>query len=56
LAVTVAAVTACLVAARRTVRRVRAMLLAVAVAILLGMIAVVTKICTHRFAVGDGMS
>jgi hypothetical protein len=28
------------------------MLLAVAVAVLLGMIAVVTKICTHRYAVG----
>jgi drug/metabolite transporter (DMT)-like permease len=42
----------CLVAARRAAGRVRAMLLAVAVAVLLGMIAVLTKICTHRYAVG----
>ncbi|MBV9512906.1 MAG: DMT family transporter [Mycobacteriaceae bacterium] len=41
----------CVAAARRTVGRVRAMLLAVAVAVLLGMIAVLTKVCTHRFAV-----
>jgi hypothetical protein len=31
---------------------VRAMLLAVAAAVVLGMIAVLTKVCTHRFAVG----
>jgi drug/metabolite transporter (DMT)-like permease len=42
----------CLVAARRTVGRTRAMLLAVAVAVLLGMVAVLTKICTHRYAIG----
>jgi drug/metabolite transporter (DMT)-like permease len=37
------------VAARRTVGRRRAMLLAIAVAVLLGMIAVLTKVSTHRF-------
>lgn len=42
----------CVSAARRAAGRVRAMLLGVAVAVLLGMIAVLTKICTHRFAVG----
>lgn len=42
----------CLVAARRTHGRTRAMLLAIAVAVLLGMVAVLTKICTHRYAVG----
>ncbi|MEE6138116.1 DMT family transporter [Mycobacterium sp. 050128] len=42
----------CLVAARRTHGRTRAMLLAVTVAVLLGMVAVLTKICTHRYAVG----
>jgi drug/metabolite transporter (DMT)-like permease len=42
----------CVVAARRTAGRPRAMLLAVPVAVLLGMVAVLTKICTHRFAVG----
>lgn len=52
LVVTVPLVTACIAAARRTVGRARAMLLAVAVAVVLGMIAVLTKICTHRFAVG----
>lgn len=52
LALTVPLVIVCLVAARRTAGRVRAMLLALAVAVLLGMIAVVTKICTHRFSVG----
>ncbi|SPM36533.1 Permease of the drug/metabolite transporter (DMT) superfamily [Mycobacterium rhizamassiliense] len=52
LALTVPLVIVCLVAARRTFGRVRAMLLAVAVAVLLGMIAVLTKICTHRYAVG----
>src|ERR1700742_3082906 len=52
LAITVPSVIVCVVAAHRAVGRVRAMLLGVAVAILLGMIAVVTKICTHRFAVG----
>jgi drug/metabolite transporter (DMT)-like permease len=52
LVLTVPLVVACLVAARRAVGRVRAMLLAVAVAVLLGMIAVLTKICTHRLAVG----
>ena len=52
LAITVPSVIVCVIAAHRAVGRVRAMLLGVAVAILLGMIAVVTKICTHRFAVG----
>jgi drug/metabolite transporter (DMT)-like permease len=42
----------CLVVARRAIGRPRAMLLAVAVAVLLGMVAVLTKICTHRYAVG----
>ncbi|MEZ0352472.1 DMT family transporter [Mycobacterium sp. pR1184] len=42
----------CLVAARRTHGRTRAMLLAVTVAVLLGMVAVLTKICTHRYAIG----
>ena len=39
-------------AARRTDGRVRASWLGVAVALLLGMIAVLTKTCTHRYAVG----
>ncbi|MFV8315790.1 DMT family transporter [Mycobacterium sp. 23] len=39
-------------AARRTEGRVRASWLGVAVALLLGMIAVLTKTCTHRYAVG----
>jgi drug/metabolite transporter (DMT)-like permease len=52
LAITVPAVIACVVAAHRAAGRVRASLLGVAVAVLLGMIAVVTKVCTHRFAVG----
>ncbi|SPM42489.1 Permease of the drug/metabolite transporter (DMT) superfamily, partial [Mycobacterium numidiamassiliense] len=52
LAIAVPVVLACLLAARRTAGRARAMLLAVAVAVLLGMIAVVTKVCTHRYAVG----
>ena len=52
LVVTVPLVVACVAGARRVTGRMRAMLLAVAVAVLLGMIAVVTKICTHRFATG----
>lgn len=52
LAVTVPVVVVCVLAARRTSGRNRAMLLAVAVAVLLGMIAVLTKVATHRFAVG----
>jgi len=52
LVVTVPVVIVCVGAANRAIGRARAMLLAVAVAVLLGMIAVVTKICTHRFAVG----
>jgi drug/metabolite transporter (DMT)-like permease len=52
LVITVPLVTGCIVAARRAVGRSRAMLLAVAVAVVLGMIAVLTKVCTHRFAVG----
>lgn len=52
LAITVPALIACVVAAHRAAARMRASLLGVAVAILLGMIAVVTKVCTHRFAMG----
>jgi hypothetical protein len=52
LAVTVPVVIACVAAAGRTIGRARAVLLAVPVAVLLGMIAVLTKICTHRFALG----
>ena len=52
LVITVPLVTGCIAAARGAVGRVRAMLLAVAVAVVLGMIAVLTKVCTHRFAVG----
>ncbi len=52
LVVTVPLLVVCLVAASRAVGRARAMLLGVAVAVLLGMIAVLTKICTHRYAVG----
>jgi drug/metabolite transporter (DMT)-like permease len=52
LVLTAPLVIACLIAARRAFGRPRAMLLAVAVAVLLGMVAVLTKICTHRFAVG----
>ncbi|OBF13144.1 hypothetical protein A5730_00540 [Mycobacterium sp. ACS4054] len=50
--VTVPLLIVCVTAARRAVGRVRAMLLGVAVAIMLGMIAVLTKICTHRFGIG----
>ena len=52
LVVTVAPVAACVIGARRATGRVRAMLLGGAVAVLLGTIAVLTKVCTHRFAVG----
>ncbi|MCV7028312.1 DMT family transporter [Mycobacterium sherrisii] len=52
LALTAPLAIACLVAARRTSGRTRAMLLAVTVAVLLGMIAVLTKICAHRYTVG----
>jgi drug/metabolite transporter (DMT)-like permease len=52
LIITVPLVIGCVAGAHRTIGRVRATLLAVAVAVLLGMIAVLTKICTHRFAVG----
>jgi drug/metabolite transporter (DMT)-like permease len=45
-------VAVCVVVARRTAGRVRATSLGLAVAVGLGMIAVVTKICTHRFAIG----
>jgi drug/metabolite transporter (DMT)-like permease len=50
LAASVPVVIVCVVAARRTVGRTRAMLLATAVAVLLGMIAVLTKVSTHRLA------
>lgn len=43
-------VVVCVVAARRATGRRRAMLLASAVAVLLGMIAVLTKVSTHRLA------
>ncbi|OBJ48429.1 DMT family transporter [Mycobacterium sp. 1423905.2] len=46
-------VVACVVIARRTADRVRAASLGVAVAVGLGMIAVLTKTCTHRFSVGS---
>lgn len=52
LAITVPSVIACVIAARRAAGRVRASLLGVAVAVLLGMIAVITKVCTHRYSVG----
>lgn len=52
LTVVVPVVVVCVVAARRTAGRVSAMLMGTAVAVLLGMIAVLTKICTHRFALG----
>lgn len=50
LAGSVPVVIVCVLAARRTVGRPRAMLLASAVAVLLGMIAVLTKVSTHRLA------
>ena len=45
-------VVACTAAATRVTGRMRAMLLAVSVAVLLGLIAVLTKVCTQRLAVG----
>jgi drug/metabolite transporter (DMT)-like permease len=50
LAGTVPVVILCVVAAHRTSGRLRAMLLASAVAVLVGLIAVLTKISTHRLA------
>lgn len=50
LASSVPVVIVCVLAARRAVGRARAMLLATAVAVLLGMIAVLTKVSTHRLA------
>jgi len=50
LAASVPVVVGCVLAARRTDGRPRAMLLASAVAVLLGMIAVLTKVSTHRLA------
>jgi drug/metabolite transporter (DMT)-like permease len=52
LGVSVPLVAICVFVARRVTGRLRAMLLAVAVAVLLGMVAVMTKICTHRYAIG----
>jgi drug/metabolite transporter (DMT)-like permease len=52
LIVTMPLVIGCVAGAHRTGGRVRATLLAIAVAVMLGMIAVLTKICTRRFAVG----
>ncbi|MEB4208070.1 DMT family transporter [Mycobacterium sp. 94-17] len=52
LAISVPSVLVCVVAAHRAAGRMRASLLGVAVAVLLGMIAVVTKVCTHRYSVG----
>jgi drug/metabolite transporter (DMT)-like permease len=51
LATSVPVVIGCVLAARRTAGRPRAMLLASAVAVLLGMVAVLTKVSTHRLAV-----
>jgi drug/metabolite transporter (DMT)-like permease len=50
LGASVPVVLVCVVAARRTAGRRRAMLLASAVAVLLGMVAVLTKVSTHRLA------
>jgi drug/metabolite transporter (DMT)-like permease len=50
LGASVPVVIVCVLAARRTAGRTRAMLLAAAVAVLLGMIAVLTKVSTHRLA------
>jgi drug/metabolite transporter (DMT)-like permease len=50
LACSVPVVICCVAAARRTFGRPRAMLLATAVAVLLGMVAVLTKVSTHRLA------
>jgi drug/metabolite transporter (DMT)-like permease len=52
LALAVPVVVVCVVVARRSDGRVRAMSLGAAVAVGLGIIAVLTKICTHRFTVG----
>jgi drug/metabolite transporter (DMT)-like permease len=52
LALAVPVVMICVAVARRSGGRVRAMSLGAAVAVGLGMIAVLTKICTHRFTVG----
>jgi drug/metabolite transporter (DMT)-like permease len=51
LATSVPVVIGCVLAARRMAGRPRAMLLAGAVAVLLGMVAVLTKVSTHRLAV-----
>jgi drug/metabolite transporter (DMT)-like permease len=51
LATSVPVVVVCVLAARRSAGRRRAMLLASAVAVLLGMVAVLTKVSTHRLAV-----
>jgi drug/metabolite transporter (DMT)-like permease len=51
LGTSVPVVIVCVLAARRTAGRRRAMLLAGAVAVLLGMVAVLTKVSTHRLAV-----
>jgi drug/metabolite transporter (DMT)-like permease len=51
LATSVPVVVICVLAARRSAGRRRAMLLASAVAVLLGMVAVLTKVSTHRLAV-----
>jgi drug/metabolite transporter (DMT)-like permease len=51
LATSVPVVIGCVLAARRLAGRPRAMLLASAVAVLLGMVAVLTKVSTHRLAV-----
>jgi len=51
LATSVPVVIGCVLAARRRAGRPRAMLLAGAVAVLLGMVAVLTKVSTHRLAV-----
>jgi drug/metabolite transporter (DMT)-like permease len=53
LAIAVPVVVIGVVVARHSVDKVRAASLGVAVAVLLGMIAVLTKMCTHQFAVGS---
>ena len=50
-AVAVPLVIGCALASRRTCGRRRALLLAIAVAVMFGLTAVLTKVCTHRFSV-----
>jgi hypothetical protein len=50
--VVIPVVAICVLVARRTANRTRAAALGLAVAVGLGMIAVVTKVCTHRYTIG----